>query len=206
LNRNDEDLPMRWMMKGFKPTAIKSVTRHVLHNGLLVGLFLTVLFAIPAPVIASDIGAGLLKDFDGGLHSLNEYTGKGKWTIVMLWASDCSVCNAEAKHYVEFHTAHKDKDATMLGVSLDGWDKKREADKFIERHAVSFPNLIESPEKVAALYTYITGEPWIGTPTFLVYSPTGELLAAQVGAVSTDIIESFMEKQSAKQSVKQSTK
>lgn len=197
---------MRWVIKGFKPTAINKCAKQALRKGLFVGLFFATLFTISTPIIASDIGVGLLKDFDGGLHALNEYTGKGKWTIVMMWASDCGVCNAEAKHYVAFHNAHKDKDATILGVSLDGWSKKAEAEKFIQRHAVSFPNLIESPEKVAALYSYVTGEQWIGTPTFLVYSPAGELLAAQVGAVSTDIIESFIEKETAKRSVKESAK
>lgn len=197
---------MRWVMKGVKPTAINTIAKRMSRKGLFVGLFFATLFAISTPIIAGDIGVGLLKDFEGGLHSLNEYTGQGKWTVVMLWASDCGVCNAEAKHYVAFHTAHKDKDATILGVSLDGWAKKAEAEKFIQRHAVTFPNLIESPEKVAALYSYVTGEQWIGTPTFLVYSPAGELLAAQVGAVSTDIIESFIEKEGAKHSAKESAK
>ena len=28
--------------------------------------------------------AGFLRDFDGTYHALNEYTGKGKWLIVMI--------------------------------------------------------------------------------------------------------------------------
>lgn len=162
----------------------------------LLGGFL--LFALSMPIMAADISAGLLKGFDGSLHSLNEYTGKGKWTIVMLWASDCHACNAEAKQYVKFHKAHKDKDATILGVSLDGEMKKVEANKFIERHGVTFPNLIEEPGKIENMYASLSGQRWIGTPSFLIYSPTGELRAAQVGAVPTHIIESFIARESAK--------
>lgn len=150
----------------------------------------------PTALLAAEASGGILRGFDGSFHSLNEYTGKGKWTVVMLWASDCGVCNAEAKHYEAFHQAHKDRDATMLGVSLDGQAMKGEAEKFIQRHGVKFPNLIEEPERVAQLYSSLTGQPWIGTPSFLVYSPSGELRAAQAGAVSTDLIEAFMAKES----------
>jgi hypothetical protein len=68
----------------------------------------------------------------------------------------------------------------------------------VQRHEVNFPNLIDEPEKVARLYTGLTGQPWVGTPSFLVYSPTGELRAAQVGTVPTQIIKSFIAKESEK--------
>ena len=160
-------------------------------------LLLLSILSLPS-IAASDMGVGFVKDFAGSFHSLNEYTGKGKWTVVMLWASDCSVCNEEVGQYVKFHNAHKDKDASILGISMDGKRLKREAEKFIQRHGVTFPNLIDEPEKIAMLYSSLTGQPWVGTPTFLVYSPTGELRAAQVGAVPTQIIESFIRKENAK--------
>ncbi len=168
------------------------------RKGRLASLLMALAITFTAmPAMAIDLSAGLLKDFDGSFHSLDEYTGQGKWTVVMLWASDCHACNAEAKQYVKFHKAHKDKDATILGVSLDGAEKKAEAKQFIKRHGVTFPNLIDEPEKVAQLYTGLTGQPWVGTPTFLIYSPSGELRAAQVGAVPTQIIESFIAKETA---------
>ncbi|HEC18060.1 MAG TPA: TlpA family protein disulfide reductase [Gammaproteobacteria bacterium] len=155
-------------------------------------------FWLTGTAIAAISGMGLLQDFDGNLHTLNDYTGKGKWTVVMIWASDCHVCNAEAENYDAFHRAHKDKDAVILGVTLDGSEKKPEAEKFIQRHKVSFDNLIGEPQTVMGLYTQLTGQPWVGTPTFLVYSPSGELRAAQVGAVPVKLIESFIEKESGK--------
>ena len=139
----------------------------------------------------------LLKDFDGVYHSLDEYTGQGKWAVVMIWASDCHACNQEAANYVKFNREHKDKDAFILGISTDGREKMPEAVKFIKRHGVDFNNLIDEPENVARLYSGLTGQPFVGTPTFLVFSPTGELRAAQVGAVPTEIIESFIAKETA---------
>ena len=152
---------------------------------------------IAAPASAGEYGTVFLKDFDGAIHSLDEYTGNGKWTVMMIWASDCHACNAEAKQYVKFHKAHHEKDAALLGVSMDGKVMKDEALKFIDRHGVNFPNLIDEPENIARMYTNMTGKAWVGTPTFMIFSPSGELRAAQVGAVPTHIIESFIARESA---------
>ena len=139
--------------------------------------------------------AGLF-DFQGRSRALSEFTGQGRWTIVMFWASDCQVCNAEAQEYVLFHDRHHDKDAAVLGITLDGRAGKAEALQFIDRHMVAFPNLIGEPDVVAGVYMGLTGEPWLGTPSFLVYSPDGELRARQVGAVPTALIEAFIERKS----------
>lgn len=156
------------------------------------------LMAVILVLFVSQVYAmNILKDFDGGFHSLDEYTGQGKWAVVMIWASDCHACNQEAKNYVKFNKDHKDKDAFILGISTDGREKKVEAEKFIERHGVDFKNLIDEPGNVARLYSSLTGQPFVGTPTFLLFSPAGELRAAQVGAVPTEIIESFIAKETA---------
>ena len=152
---------------------------------------LLVLSLIVVPAYATNY----MKGFDGYIHTLDEYIGQGKWTVVMLWASDCQACNAEAKQYVKFHTAHKSKD--IVGVSLDGKEKMADAEAFIKRHSVNFENLIDEPENVAQMYTFLTGRPWVGTPTFLIFSPIGELRAAQVGAVPTHLIESFIARENA---------
>jgi len=133
------------------------------------------------------------KDFDGKAHQLTDYIGKGKWTVVMFWASDCRVCNAEIGQYIQFHQDHKDKDASILGVSLDGQSGIAAAQDFIKRHAVPFPNLLGEPEDIANLYQDLTSNSWVGTPSFLVYNPQGKLLAAQAGAVPPELIEKFIQ-------------
>ena len=136
-------------------------------------------------------------DFQGNQKSITDYTGNGKWLVVMLWASDCHVCNQEAHQYIKFHQDHVGKDAQVLGISLDGVAKKNDAQEFIKRHQINFPSLIGEPEKIAAMYQELTGDNWIGTPSFMVYTPRGELLGAQAGAVPVSVIESFMERESA---------
>ena len=150
--------------------------------------------------LSSQVSAEIkgFQDFNGKTQKIESYLGKGKWTVVMIWASDCHVCNHEAHEYVDFHMVHSDTDATVLGISLDGESRKKEAEKFISKHSVDFPNLIAEPETVARFYHEMSGEGFRGTPTFLVYSPSGELKAASAGAVPTASIEDFIKKNSGK--------
>lgn len=151
-----------------------------------------ILLVVPMSVIAKD----KLFDFTGKQHQLTEYTGKGKWTIVMIWGHDCHVCNDEAHQYVAFHNKHKNKDAIVVGLSLDGKKIQKKAEAFVKRHKVNFDTLIGEYDEVAGIYEDLTGVQFSGTPTFLIYNPKGELKAQQAGAVPAELIEQFIEKES----------
>jgi peroxiredoxin len=145
-----------------------------------------------SPIVSAEIKG--FQDFNGKPQLLENYTGKGKWLIVMIWASDCFICNREAHQYVDFHLVHSDTDATVLGISIDGESQKKEAQGFIKKHSIDFPNLIAEPEYASNLYRELSGQFFAGTPSFLIYSPDGELKAAQAGAVPTSLIEDFIKK------------
>jgi peroxiredoxin len=172
-----------------------------MNNTLVSNIFSRVFFAaalfflILSQAVQAEISG--FQDFKGQPQVLKNYIGKGKWLVVMIWASDCHICNREAHEYVDFHLVHADTDATVLGISLDGESRKTEAEKFIKRHSVDFPNLIAEPEYVTSMYKELTGQGFSGTPTFLIFSPDGELKATQAGAVPTQLIEDFMKKNSA---------
>ena len=137
-----------------------------------------------------------LQDFNGKPQAIKDYAGKGKWLVVMMWASDCHVCNVEAEQYIQFHEQYKNKNAQVLGISLDGQVKKAEAQQFIKRHHITFDNLIGEPQEVAQWFVDLTGADWVGTPTFLIYNPQGELVIQQAGAVPVNLIEEFIAKES----------
>lgn len=143
-------------------------------------------------VLGAAAAASPLKDLDGRARSLEEFTGQGGWLVVMIWASDCHVCNAEAHQYVDFHDMHAGRDAAVLGISIDGPDLAA-AKAFVQRHSVSFPNLIGEPADVARLYARLGGGRFVGTPSFLIFDPAGELRARQAGAVPGSVIEEFID-------------
>ena len=152
-------------------------------------LLLTLLLAFGLALPAAAAG---LTTFKGEPSGLDGFTGQGQWTVVKIWVSDCGVCNAEAHAYVAFHDKHKAADAQMLGISLDGLDNLFDAEAFVERHDLNYPNLIIDREAGSRLFYELTGTPLAGTPAFLIYTPEGELVAQQVGAVPVDLIETFI--------------
>jgi peroxiredoxin len=152
-------------------------------------LLASLLALVLVPALA---GSGNLRTLDGAERDLDSMLGGGLYTVVMFWASDCHVCNQEMGQYVKFHQRHQQKDARMVGISLDGWGGREAAREFIARHKVNFENLITDPDSAAGLYQKLTEEPWVDTPTFLIYLPDGSLAAKQVGAVPVDVIEGFM--------------
>ena len=151
---------------------------------------LSALFALFLVSVAG--AANNLIEFDGSKESLKPYTGKGKWVIAMIWAHDCHVCGEEAPKYVEFHGKHKDKDAVVLGISLDGQERLKKAQKFVNRHRINYTNLIGEPLKVTGLYEQMTGRRWLGTPTFMIFHPSGKLVAEQAGNAPPELIEQFI--------------
>lgn len=137
-----------------------------------------------------------LYDFEGRPHAIEEYIGKGKWLVVTVWASDCAVCNKEIHEMVAFHNTHRGKNATVLGISVDGPGRKLEALAFIQRHQVSFPNLLDEGRAFKAIYLRATGRPWFGgTPMNLVYTPDGKLAARRIGPLANAEIEAFIERE-----------
>ncbi len=138
--------------------------------------------------------AKVLRQFDGARKSLDEYVGKGKWLIIMVWAYDCSACNKEAHSYEAFHKKHKNKDAVILGITIDGWEKLKESKAFVKRHKITFPNLTVSREFFSLYHLVLTQKELLGTPTFILFSPKGVLKAQQAGSVPVSILEDFISK------------
>ena len=125
-------------------------------------------------------------------ETIDDYRQPDKWIIVMIWAHDCQICEREVGEYQRFHQIHADDDAIVLGITLDGEERKQNALDFVARHELEFENLIGEPEVVAGYYQLTTGSRWVGTPSFLIFAPDGELMAKQAGAVEVEIVENFI--------------
>lgn len=149
-----------------------------------------------ASIICTSHASPLLQNLaSDNYETIPDHQLDGQWLIVMIWAHDCEVCDREVGDYEQFHQRHADGNARVVGVTLDGAEYRAQALDFVRRHDLSFTNLIGEPEAVAGYYQIVTGSRWIGTPSFLIYGPDGELKAKQVGAVEVEIVENFIASQ-----------
>jgi len=163
----------------------------VFNNKKLIFIFILSFFSTLVLAEAPDIK---VRDVNGKYHNVNQYIGKGKWTAVVFWAYNCHICNEEVPNLVFFHDEHAEKDATILGISVDGYKNVKKSKEFIDVHELNFPNFLLTLK--ASEFRKFGGGNFEGTPTFYLYNPEGELLAKRIGPLKAEEIEKFIKNNS----------
>jgi len=158
-------------------------------NKLTFGVLALTATLLAGPVMAAAPDIALI-DLDGKPQNVNATIGKGKWTVVAIWAHNCPICAMEIHEMSSFHKAHANKDAVVLGVSIDGKEKLDLARKFVSDHKLPFTNLVAEPE--VEVVGRFGGGDFVGTPTFYIYDPQGAIKAEQVGPLSRKDVEKFL--------------
>lgn len=135
-----------------------------------------------------------LEGVDGNKRNLNEYIGKGKWTALNIWGARCPPCLEEMPELVHFHDDNKDSKAIVVGVAIDfpsyGYANRQEVITFMEEHLIDFPVLLSD----AGIAERIGAGRLEGIPTTYLYTPEGELVAMQIGGVTRNMLEAFIQK------------
>ncbi len=128
-----------------------------------------------------------LKGLDGKQYRLSDY--RGKWVLVNYWATWCPPCREELPELEVFYNNHKDNDAVVLGVAMERIEMPR-LKAFVDEQFLSYPILITEP----AARTELGRVP--GLPTSFLVNPKGELVAREVGPLTVEDLESFIESKS----------
>ena len=129
-----------------------------------------------------------LPDMKGVEHKLSDY--KGKWVVVNYWATWCPPCLSEIPELVDFHEDHSERDAVVLGVNFEDISLNG-LKQFSEEYFMNYPVLQTKPGPGSAL------GPIPGLPTTYLVSPSGEVVARQVGPVTAKLINDFIAQQTA---------
>ena len=152
-------------------------------------LFLSI---ITAAVLST--AANAFTTFEGEKTTIEERVGKGKWTIVEVWASDCGACRSHMPDMVEFDG--KMENVEILGIALDGQPGKEAAQDMIDEYKMPFTNILSNPIELNAWMETNAEEGLIGTPTFMIFTPEGNLTALQPGILPTASLKKFIEAKS----------
>lgn len=151
----------------------------------LLGLCVLALLSLNAAAEPVDF---TLPDAQGVEHKLSDY--RGKWVVVNYWATWCPPCLTEIPELVDFHEDHKDKDAVVLGVNFEDIGANG-LKQFSEEYFMNYPVLRRKPAANSEL------GPIPGLPTTYLVSPSGEVIARQVGPVTAKLIAEFIAQQTA---------
>ena len=114
-----------------------------------------------------------LPDQDGQLHSLEDY--RDQWVVLYFYPKDETPgCTTEACEFRDNIFAFRDRNAQILGVSLDDVESHQ---KFAENHGLPFPLLADTEGKAADAYgvkTKMFGMTVAKRQTFLI-APDGTI-------------------------------
>jgi len=106
----------------------------------------------------------------GGKMKLSDL--RGKYVLLDFWASWCAPCRQENPNIVRIHNTYKNKNFTVLGVSLDNtkadWEKAVKADNLAWNHV---SELMQWDSKIARDYQVES------IPSSFLLDPQGKIIA-----------------------------
>ena len=145
-------------------------------------LSMLLLLALPLAAMAVDMP---LTAVNGSKVNLNQY--QGSWLVVNYWATWCPPCIVEMPELQSFHDEHVDKGAMVIGINAENISKQQLV-TFLDDYFITYPNFVAGPTQQSELGLIP------GLPTTFMVSPEGEVVARQVGPVTREMIEQFIEK------------
>lgn len=134
-----------------------------------------------SPAVAVDMP---LDDVYGNKANLSSF--EGKWVVVNYWATWCPPCIVEMPELQSFHDAHEKKDALVIGINTEHIGKQQLL-SFLDDYFITYPVFVSKPIKKSELGLIP------GLPTTFLVSPDGKVVARQVGPVTQDMIEQFID-------------
>jgi len=133
-----------------------------------------------------------LKSLEYQEVSLNKVVSDGKYTLVMIWATDCVPCEAQKPMIEQFHAEYHSTKATVIGIANDGMGLIEEISSLIEKNNPSYPNYVASPKTFSSDFEIATGKKFRATPTYIMYNPEGSVMGVAVGPITRDKLDNII--------------
>lgn len=146
-------------------------------------------------VVSAQASAFLVSDFDGTRVDVHDYTGDGRWTVVMLWQLQCVLCEKQKPAVEAFHNKYKSSKAHVLGLVMDGHEYIPQIQQFMNEKPIEFPSLVVFGDVFRDQVLEETGKIFHVAPGYIVYSPDGQLHLAINNVVEIDELLGYLETQ-----------
>jgi len=141
-------------------------------------------------------GQQMFEIFEGYPVTIEPYFDGEHWLVVVIWSFRCPICQKELPTYADLARRQNSGIFTVIGLSIDGHEGFGGAWTLLEELANDFNSLIGEADGVAEFVLSHSRQPFQGTPTIMIFNPSGILVAFQGGPVPVDSIEGFIAQRS----------
>jgi thiol-disulfide isomerase/thioredoxin len=122
------------------------------------------------------------KDLKGNRHHLSDY--RGKWLFLNFWAGYCPICQKEAQTLIRFQQQNRNN-VTVLGINY-GNESKQQISAAVKRNQYDYL-IIPDQASISRVFNDV-----VGTPTTIVISPQGRLIAKAIGRQSYQELTNYI--------------
>lgn len=122
-------------------------------------------------------------DTQGNHQRLSDY--KGKWVLVNFWATWCPPCRAEIPDLIALNKQYSKTKLVIIGIAMEYNDPK-EVKSFARNMQINYP-IVMGSDDLAQQVGQVEG-----LPTTYLYNPEGKIVAYQIGALTQQTIESYI--------------
>ena len=133
-----------------------------------------------------DLKATVSNDMEHAFQQINNDTYKGKWLVVFFWPKDFTfVCPTEIAAFGDLNEEFKDRDAQLLGASVDSefvhlaWRQQKE-----ELNKLPFPMLADVKRELSGSLGVIDREEGVSQRATYIVDPEGIIRFAMVTDLS----------------------
>lgn len=137
-----------------------------------------------ALLLTFQVQAFQFKDVTGEVHKLADY--KGRWVLINFWATWCPPCLKEIPDLISLYEDRKD--IMVIGVAMDS--DPQEIMSFVRSLSISYP-IVLGDREIASQLDEISL-----LPSTYFYDPDSNPVARQLGIISRESIEKFIESKS----------
>ena len=141
-------------------------------------------------------GQQTFSDFECQSATIEQFFDGEHWLVVVVWSFMCPICQKELPAYADLADRQQSRSFTIIGLSIDGDVGFGEAWALLEELGSDFESLIGEADEVAEFYLSHSRQPFQGTPSIMIFNPSGILVAFQAGPVPVDSIEAFIAQRS----------
>ena len=121
--------------------------------------------------------------FDGRTLSLTDL--RGKVVLVDFWASWCPPCRQEASGLAQVYREYEGRGVEFVGIDI--WDTDSEAQKYLTRYDVTYPNGLDERGVIAVDYGVT------GIPEKYFITPDGHLAKRFIGPMEKEKLRQVLD-------------